>query len=70
MPALSSIPHLPVISPIVDYNTLKIKQNKNIRHAVLLSDNMPFQMRISRSISEGQSDGLKVKSLVLDLILN
>ena len=43
MPALSSIPHLPVISPIVDYNTLKIKQNKNIRHAVLLSDNMPFQ---------------------------
>lgn len=43
MPALSSIPHLPVVSPIVDYNTLKIKQNKNIRHAVLLSDNMPFQ---------------------------
>ena len=43
MPNLSSIPHLPVISPIVDLNSLKITKSKSVRHAVLLSDNMPFQ---------------------------
>ena len=43
MPNLSSIPHLPVISPVIDINSLKVTKNKSARHAVLLSDNMPFQ---------------------------
>jgi len=43
MPNLPSIPHLPVLSPVIDINSLKVTKNKSARHAVLLSDNMPFQ---------------------------
>ena len=70
MPNLSSIPHLPVISPIVDLNSLKITKSKSVRHAVLLSDNMPFQNAYQQIILRKQNAGLKEKFHVPDLILN
>ena len=38
-----SLPNLPVVSPIVDKQSIRTGTEKSARHAVLLSDTLPFQ---------------------------